>query len=323
MRETIVLNGGSSNNLSEMGRTGIICDVIQREMPNRAAQSRIWQNYVNVASRLMRQPEEHSVKCAPEERLGNQSPYPWIAEHHSRYHFAAQFVRSKRVADIACGTGIGLAILSDAGAREILAIDRDARAVSLAASRPVSGVVRCVADGAALPVRSSSVDVITSFETLEHVPSPRAFLSELARVLRQEGTLLLSTPNALYTKPVGGRPKNPYHLYEYRPDELERLLARHFETVTLVGQRVAPRFGLAPYWELPERIPRDGSTRMKVMLWKLMNRALPLKVNDFISRRVAGRAFFPSAADFEFSTSAVEVGHVLLAICRTPRSAGA
>lgn len=41
-------------------------------------------------------------------------------------------------------------------------------------------------------------DMILCYETIEHVPSPGAFLSELHRVLKPGGILVLTTPNLLW-----------------------------------------------------------------------------------------------------------------------------
>jgi len=48
-----------------------------------------------------------------------------------------------------------------------------------------------------LPFDDASVDVVTSFETLEHLLDPMHFLFEVNRILKQGGTLVLTTPNAI------------------------------------------------------------------------------------------------------------------------------
>jgi 2-polyprenyl-3-methyl-5-hydroxy-6-metoxy-1,4-benzoquinol methylase len=47
----------------------------------------------------------------------------------------------------------------------------------------------------ALPLADSSMDIVVSLETVEHLESPRAFCRELVRVLRPGGWLLMTTPN--------------------------------------------------------------------------------------------------------------------------------
>jgi len=48
-----------------------------------------------------------------------------------------------------------------------------------------------------LPFADASVDVVTSFETLEHLLDPMHFLVEVNRILKEGGTLVLTTPNAI------------------------------------------------------------------------------------------------------------------------------
>ena len=52
-------------------------------------------------------------------------------------------------------------------------------------------------DRSPLPLSSCSVDVAVSIETIEHLENPRAFVRELARVLRSGGHLFVTTPNQL------------------------------------------------------------------------------------------------------------------------------
>lgn len=47
----------------------------------------------------------------------------------------------------------------------------------------------------AIPFKNKSFDVITVIEVIEHVPHPDIALNELARVLKDDGTLILTTPN--------------------------------------------------------------------------------------------------------------------------------
>jgi len=51
-----------------------------------------------------------------------------------------------------------------------------------------------VGDVEALPLRAASVDTVLSLEVLEYVPRPYAALSEIHRVLRPGGHLLVSVP---------------------------------------------------------------------------------------------------------------------------------
>jgi len=244
-----------------------------------------------------------------------ESDSPFWAEHRSRYHFAAQFVARRLVFDIACGAGYGGEILLDSGARVVLGADLAWDGVSAAQRRQLTGFHVMQADGTRLPLASGSVDVVTSFETVEHIPDYASFLSELRRILKTDGVLILSTPNALFTKPVNGVPTNPFHVREFVPNELRAILSVHFRNVELRGQRVAPRFRPCPYWEIDENISNSWVNRVQVNLWKAISR-FPRPMRDTCAKFLLGHPLYPGEHDFVFEPEAVESGHVVVALCR-------
>lgn len=247
------------------------------------------------------------------ERIGFDRRSPWWGEHRSRYYFAASEVRGKSVLDIACGTGLGMQVLDDAGADVVVGIDVFLPGI-LDALSIVPGSIGAVGDGTRLPLQDGIVDVVTSFETIEHIDRDRAFVSELRRVLAPGGTLYLSTPNRAFTKKLPG-PPNPFHVREYEPDELSSLLEGFFDQVDVLGQRTHPRYPISPYWQLPEHLPRDPRGRMQVLSWKLRRR-LPFRVKDGLSRLIHNLSFYPGEYDFEFTDSAIDEAHALVAVCR-------
>lgn len=106
-----------------------------------------------------------------------------------------------------------------------------------------------IASALALPLKNSAVETVISTELLEHVPDPRAALSEMRRVLKPGGYMILSTP--MYWP----RHEIPYDFFRYPYDGLLHLLQTSgFEVVKLfnrgrsyaflgqVIQHVAPRF---------------------------------------------------------------------------------
>jgi SAM-dependent methyltransferase len=76
-------------------------------------------------------------------------------------------------------------------------------------------------DASALPLADGSVDLVLSLELVEHVPEPAAVLSEIARVLRPGGTVILSVPSTV--------PRHDHHDYwRFTAQGLERLGSSHF-----------------------------------------------------------------------------------------------
>jgi len=165
-------------------------------------------------------------------------------DHQARYEFSVPLAVGRRVLDAACGTGYGSLRLARHGAREVLGVDIDAGAVAFARERYAARNLSFLeGDVAKLPVPEASFDVVTSFETIEHVPDAEAALAELTRVLVPNGVLLISTPNRIVTSPTKKRsdpPDNPYHRVEYTQDEFDAFLAPRYRVLGRYGQRSVP-----------------------------------------------------------------------------------
>lgn len=180
-----------------------------------------------------------------------------FCEHIHRYSFAAQWVKNQRVLDIASGEGYGSYGLQRAGARSVIGVEIDP--ATCARARQKYGIDVRVGSAEAIPLESNSVDVVVSFETIEHVSHPEIFVNEVSRVLVRNGTFIVSTPETKLYSPDGKEP-NPYHCSEMTRDQFENLLASRFDSVRLFGQR--PQF--ARWWSavslLAEFSPWDRVT---------------------------------------------------------------
>ncbi len=160
-------------------------------------------------------------------------------EHWHRYAFARRFVTGKRVLDVACGEGYGSVLLAEV-ADHVVGVDIDPEAIAHAREKYAArGNLRFEHGSATvLPFPERSVDVVVSFETIEHLAKddqPR-MLAECARVLKDPGVLVLSAPNRLEYSDARGY-RNPFHLHEHARGELERLLEREFSAMRWYRQR--------------------------------------------------------------------------------------
>ncbi len=170
----------------------------------------------------------------PERIVPDETAPGIVALHLKRYQFAAPWCEGRKVLDAACGVGYGAAFLAESASR-VLGIDRSEKAIAYARARYARPNVEfAVMDLESLDLADASFDVVCSFETIEHVPDPEPVLREFARVLRPEGTLLVSTPRAART---AKRPDNPFHHVEYARTDFETLLRGRFDEVELYGQR--------------------------------------------------------------------------------------
>lgn len=163
-------------------------------------------------------------------------------EHYHRYLLARDYCRGRDVLDVAAGEGYGTAFLSQVAA-SATGVEIDAAAVAAAArefGRP--GLRYLVGDARAIPLPDAAVDVVVSFETLEHFDGQDRFLDECRRVLRPGGLLIISTPDReVYSRP--GTQPNPFHAHELDRAEFEAMLRARFRNIALAAQR--PMIGSA------------------------------------------------------------------------------
>jgi SAM-dependent methyltransferase len=93
-----------------------------------------------------------------------------------------------------------------------------------------------------LPMEDRSADVFVSLETIEHIDADEAFLDEVVRILKDDGSFVCSTPDRDVHSPgntSSDKPWTPFHVREYDAKEFARTLAKHFNTVTFYGQNPA------------------------------------------------------------------------------------
>ena len=159
-------------------------------------------------------------------------------EHWHRYCLALPLAHGQRVLDAACGEGYGSALLARAAA-SVVGVDVGAAAIGHARSRYGASNVSFVQGSvAALPLQDASIDLIVSFETIEHLAEQREMLAEFRRVLAPGGVLLISSPN----RPVyneDGDVENEFHVRELDRAELKSLLDPVFPAQAWHAQRVA------------------------------------------------------------------------------------
>lgn len=173
-------------------------------------------------------------------------------EHLYRYRFAASYVLGKSVLDIACGEGYGTAALVRAGAASVLGMDVSESACTHA--RQKYGVDARVGDAEHIPLPDGSIDTVVSFETIEHIEHPEAFLDECTRVLVPGGKLVVSTPNRdVYSD---GEAPNPFHQCEMNESEFSGLLGARFPHVQMFIQHPT-RLDIRDWrtWAVPD-LPR-------------------------------------------------------------------
>ena len=176
-------------------------------------------------------------------------------EHWHRYAWASALVKGKAVLDAACGEGYGSALLAQSAA-SVIGVDVDADTIAHARQRYAREGLRFeCSDCLQLPLADDSVDVVVSFETLEHLSDHDGLLREFQRVLKSDGLLVLSSPDRQQYSEATGY-DNPFHAKELNREEFEALLSRHFAHWQLLAQTLG---FVSMLWPLDQAAP-DGSS---------------------------------------------------------------
>lgn len=158
-------------------------------------------------------------------------------EHRHRYILASELARGLDVLDIACGEGYGSAMLATS-AKSVQGVDISPEAVAHAnAHYSASNLTFLEGSAAEIPLADQSVDLVVSFETIEHHDRHQDMMREIVRVLRPGGVLCLSSPDRATNADVLPPNSNPYHVKEMNLYELEDLVSTSFSKFQTYGQR--------------------------------------------------------------------------------------
>jgi 2-polyprenyl-3-methyl-5-hydroxy-6-metoxy-1,4-benzoquinol methylase len=219
-------------------------------------------------------------------------------EHIYRYAFASCFVAGKRVLDIACGEGYGAVALQKAGAAHVIGVDVSESACMHARKR--YGLDARTGTAEEIPLPDNFVDVIVSFETIEHVANPNRFLDECFRVLAPGGRLIISTPNKeVYTDRLGTQ--NRYHCSEMTEEEFASALRSRFHDARFYTQRPES----AAWWSARTLLCENTP-------WK--------RIRGFGRlRRAIQRKFFPEAVNDPTAEQRASAVDVILEVVRSRR----
>lgn len=148
-------------------------------------------------------------------------------EHLHRYAIANDFVSGKVVLDIASGEGYGSNILAKK-ALEVIGVDIDIESVENAKEKYFRENLKfMVGSTDNIPVQSNSIDVVVSFETIEHHNKHEEMFLEIKRVLKQDGILIMSSPDKKYYSDISGS-VNSFHVKELYFDEFKYLADNYF-----------------------------------------------------------------------------------------------
>lgn len=158
-------------------------------------------------------------------------------EHLHRYLQASEIVAGKVVLDLASGEGYGSELMAHK-ASKVIGVDISSEAVFHARKRYAKDNLEyMVGSCAEIPLPDASVDMVVSFETIEHHDQHEKMMQEIKRVLRKDGVLLISSPDKYYYS-IEPANVNPHHVKELYEHEFKQLLGEYYKNIAYFGQRV-------------------------------------------------------------------------------------
>ena len=199
-------------------------------------------------------------KLATAERVSRDASDNFVFQRSLLAYDRAAEIVSGDVLEIGTGTGYGIELVAPHCDR-FVTVDKYAAGGDRHAAN-VEFRRMCVPP---LGFGDESFDFVITFQVIEHIDDDAAFVREIARVLRPGGRLILTTPNAPMSLT-----RNPWHVREYRIDELRRLLSEAFSAVETHGvfgnervmeyyehnRRSVERIARFDLFDLQHRLPR-------------------------------------------------------------------
>lgn len=157
--------------------------------------------------------------------VANKTCHPLtMSEHLIRYSLATQYAKVEKILDVACGTGYGLKIMGWLGAKKYGAdISDEALQAARELNRDDINVFKIdfEKNSEALGyLTHSCFDLVTSFETIEHLDDPNLFLKAISEILSDTGKFIYSIPLANPSK---------YHKVVYTFESALELIQKYFE----------------------------------------------------------------------------------------------
>ncbi|MFQ5787497.1 MAG: class I SAM-dependent methyltransferase [Thermodesulfobacteriota bacterium] len=218
--------------------------------------------------------------------------------HKMAYLFANGLTKENVVLDAGCGTGYGSKILAN-NANKVYAIDYSYDAVNFAKQNYSHlKVSHIVMDVNSMGFDNNAFDLIVSFQVIEHMKSLDIYLEELIRILKDDGTIIISTPN------VQSKQKstdNKFHFNELTYEEANQLFELYFDHVEFCGTHYRQKNFLRTFIQ-------------KSFLYQVVGRKIPRKN---IIKKVAKSTL--RLDDFIVSKDNIEKAMDLIIVARHPK----
>ena len=213
------------------------------------------------------------AKVQTAERVSREASDNFVFQRSLLAYRAAAERIGGDVLEIGTGSGYGIEVVAPHAAR-FVTLDKHTPPVDFAR---FPGVEFRQAAVPPLPFGDGEFDCVITFQVIEHIGNDAEFVREIHRVLRPGGRLIVTTPNAPMSLT-----RNPWHVREYKADELRALLGGCFAEAEMLGvfgndkvmayyeqnRRSVERLARLDIFDLQHRLPR----RLLQIPYDILNR---------------------------------------------------
>lgn len=142
----------------------------------------------------------------------------------TRYGFARRYVNDKIILEVACGSGIGLGILEE-NAKKVVGGDIDKKILEFPKNtyKGRRKITLIELDVQSMPFNDNAFGVVICFEAIYYFPSILTALSEINRVLSNNGSFIGCSVNPEWH----GFNPSPYSIKYYNIHELRDLFTKN------------------------------------------------------------------------------------------------
>ena len=176
--------------------------------------------------------------------------------HLVAYKEAAKFIQGT-VLEIGSGEGYGIMELAPL-ANKYIAVDKFLPKISddFKSKHNIDFIQSLVPP--LKKVDSNTIDVVITFQVIEHIKNDGDFLSEINRVLKPGGKLIMTTPNILMSLT-----KSPWHIREYNPKQMRDLVKDHFSELE--------HYGVIGNEKVMDYYQKNKEAVEKIVKWDILN----------------------------------------------------
>lgn len=235
--------------------------------------------YQNPRPSLTEMAEHYPPEYEPySARSASVEPNPLLRRAYAygmrkRTRFVTRYKSGGRLLDIGCASGTFLLGMQAHQGWQVQGVEPSAQVAEYARSMHNLDVFTGTLETANFPAHA--YDCVTMWDVLEHVHDPLGTLREVHRVLKENGILVIRVPNlaswdaAIFGDAWAGLDA-PRHLFVFRPETLEALLAQaNFEIIDLscgIGSYVTFVLSVR-FWMTARRWPENTKQRVTRVLY--------------------------------------------------------